>query len=345
MKLRKLDPNAGAVPPRPSSSGRLTVPLPLPPFSNRPPEAKQTESNSPIGTEATSNALESSGSIDRTLSIAVDLIDPHPIPPRTIYSDETILERAESLRTEGQLNPIHVMPNPKAPGRYIIIDGWTRVQACVRHRALPELRAEVHTDLNLDEAAWFGWQSNEGREQHCDYDRAVFFESLIREGMSQAEISRRSGYNKTAITMYRGFAKLPGEVIDYIVENPRKFGHRAAYELSRIFDATQSVRKTLAIALKFVTEDKSVGWVMTQAQAFVTPNKPKQPPPNKKVIRYANGSYKQTADVFSLNIKVAPEKRDAFAQALEKLLDDVAIQETATDSNETTATEPTSIDP
>src|SRR5450830_1742638 len=224
MKLRTLNPNAGA-PSRPSQTDRLSVPLPLPAFSNKPQEdARAVEDQPAISQVIPQTTGDNTPSSNRSLLIPVDLIDPHPTPPRTVYTDETLLERAESLRSEGQLNPIHVMPSPSSPGRYIIIDGWTRVQACQRHKALPELRAEVHPDLSLSEAAWFGWQSNEGREQHCDYDRAMFFEKLIAQGMTAAEVCRRSGYKTGTMTMYRAYARLPGEVIDAITENPLKFG-------------------------------------------------------------------------------------------------------------------------
>jgi len=56
----------------------------------------------------------------------------------------------EGLRAHGQLNPIHVYPSPREPGKYTIIDGHI-VADCAKKVGVPDLEAEVY--LDIDETA------------------------------------------------------------------------------------------------------------------------------------------------------------------------------------------------
>lgn len=261
----------------------------------------------------------------RTLDvIGVHLIDPNPLAPREVYTSQMIMDRAQDLRTQGQHDPIHVIPNPDAPGRFIICDGWTRVQACLVHKVLDGLLAEVHTGLALQEAAWFGYEQNEGRQQHCDFDRAMFYEKLIAKGMSASDVARRAKLDRSMMSFYRSYAKLPDDVLQIVRMHPAKFGSRVAYELNKLNENLGS-RKTVALATKFADEDQPVRWLQNQVQAHLHPTTNKVSAPLKHV-RYANGYYKQRETGFEVSIDVPEDKREVFAQALESLLDTVAVQ-------------------
>ena len=336
MKSRVLHPNPGndegAVPR--GTINKLTVPLPIPAFRNK-PRSELGPPPEPIG-EPLVHVQESPAATDQgsappgvrarpsageIIELPVDLIDPNPFAPREIYTPEMIWLRADNLRTQKQHDPIHVIPNPDAPGRYIIADGWTRTLACKTHGVFPTLKAIVHTGLTAEEAAWFGFESNEGREQHCDFDRAMFFEKLIAEGQSPTDVAERAKLSRSQMSMYRAFGKLPSEIIELIKARPAKFGHRVAYELSRIYEFS-GVRKAVAIAAKYSDEDHPHRWLINQVQAILHPSGRKQGQAVKH-IRYSNGYYKQSSEEFELAIKVAPEKRESFAAALEALLNTV----------------------
>ncbi|WP_240498628.1 ParB/RepB/Spo0J family partition protein [Thauera propionica] len=251
-------------------------------------------------------------------NIAVSLIDANPLAPREIYTPQMIRERAEALRTQGQHDPIHVIPNPDEPKRFIICDGWTRVQACRDHQVMHELLAEVHEGMSLEESAWFGYQQNEERQQHCDLDRAMFYERLIATGESAAEVSRRAGISKSQMTFYRSYSRLPSEVMDIIRESPDRFGATVAYHLERLCQ-NAGKRKAVALAARYAEENRPRSWLIAQVQGLIEAPAPRRPS-SAKQIRFANGFYKQRDDSFEVNIKVDPAKRDAFAQALEALL-------------------------
>lgn len=309
--------------PAPSKPARLEPPhIPFPSFSN---ERKGPATDNVTAITGDQNVVVEQIDSGRALrQISVLLIDPNPLAPREVYTSQMVLERAEDLRSQGQHDPIHVTPNPDAPGRYVICDGWTRVQACIEHKVLDSLLAEVHPDLSIKEAAWFGYEQNEGRQQHCDLDRAMFFAKQIGAGMAAAEVARRAKISKPMMSYFQAYTRLPDEVLEIIRNEPAKFGSLVAYNLARLNERC-GLRKTVALAGKYAAEDQPVRWLVNQVQAYLNPGEHKSSAPLKHV-RYANGFYKQRGDGFEVQINVAPEKREQFALALEELLDTVAVQ-------------------
>ena len=325
---------------RPSVEKRLELGVLLPSFSNKSAPAP-TDDVAPVTTVALPRSVaseslpsptpnEGTSPVGRQLiQISVHLIDPNPLAPREIYTPEMISARAEDLRDQGQHDPIHVIPNPGSPGRYIICDGWTRVQACTTHKVLESLLAQVH-DLTLTESAWFGYEQNEGRSQHTDFDRATFYEKLIAEGLSPKDLVQRAKIPFSTLSMYRAYAKLPDEILQLVRENPTKFGSRVAYALQRFYD-TVGLRRSLALATKFAAEDQPVRWLLNQVQA-ATGSQPRKVRESMKHLRFANGFYKQRAEEIELKLALPKDKLEAFSQALEALISTVAISEPSVDA-------------
>lgn len=312
----------------PKISGLLKTGAFIPTAPNRPladiPSFIKNKALTPSQENAENSPTEfqSNNNIRSTVELDVNLIDPNPLAPREVYTPEMILNRAEDLRSQGQHDPIHVIPNPEATGRFVICDGWTRVQACRVHKVKDTLLAEIHSELSLQESAWFGYEQNEGRQQHCDLDRAMFFEKLIRDGVSQTEVSRRAKLSKSMMTFYRAYSQLPDDVLQIIRAYPSKFGATQAYYLLKLHNSL-GIRKTVALAGKYSAEDQTHRWLVNQVQALLNPsNKEKIP---GKTIKYKNGTYKQSGDLFQLSITVPSEQREAFAQGLEKLLETATV--------------------
>lgn len=254
--------------------------------------------------------------------ISVDLIDPNPYAPRVVYTPEMILKIATGLREQGQNDAIHVIPNTEQAGRYIIADGWTRVQACRIHKVADHLWAQVHHGMTPMQAGVFGYRQNETRNSHTDYDRAMFFERLIESGMSPSEVADAYGITRQMIHLYRAFAKLPEELREVVRSHPQHFGPVAANELLKLANRA-GVNRAVTTAMQFVEEDRSVRWLVSRVHALTEARKDKGPALVKQV-RYANGYFKQRGDRIELSIEVPPELRDEFAAEVEALLAKVA---------------------
>lgn len=341
MKQRILRPNDDTAPATSSKpASRIVTPkMPLPPFvqgsretgaqagaeahsleitiEDKPPaDVREVETPSVTPEQASGRDLR---------YIPVQLIDPNPLAPREVYTPQMIRDRADALRDQGQHDPIHVIPNPEAPGRFVIADGWTRVQACVDHKVLDRLLAQVHSDLSMEDAAWFGYQQNEEREQHCDLDRAMFYAKMIQAGTPATVVAKRAGKSKPLMTHYTAIAKLPEPVLAIMREAPAKFGSNVGYQLYRIFEAKGQAR-AVTLAQRYKDEDQTVRWLVGQAEGILTPTHGK-PKTQTKNWRFENGYLKQRGDSIEMQVHVPPERREQFAAALETLLATVAIEQ------------------
>lgn len=322
MKTRKLSPG-----------------IPLPPFRAA---AGGSEEKSvvidKVAEEIGSQQIDSPssfGEADKTLiDLDVSLIDQNRFAPREVYTPEMILQRAESLRVR-QNDPIHVIPNPESPGRYIIADGWTRVLACRAHQARKTLLAKVHYGLTEEEAAWLGYEQNESRQQHCDYDRAMFYEKMIAQGLSINEIAQRAGITRQNIHLYRSFSKLPDEIKEIIKTHPSRFGALAAYNIFRLSEKC-GVRKAVNVALTFAEENRPVRWLTNYVETQLAESKRQGRADLIRHIRYDNGFLKQKGDKFEIVVKVPQEQIEHFAQEIERVLSPVvtASKSSSSDSDE-----------
>lgn len=81
------------------------------------------------------------------MELPIDVIDQFPKHPYKVKDDDDMLQLIESIKENGVITPIIVRPKPK--GRYEMISGHRRLQAC-RHLGHMTIRGQV---LELDKNA------------------------------------------------------------------------------------------------------------------------------------------------------------------------------------------------
>ncbi len=300
--------------------------VPVREFSNNPSTSSATVKTADVTSVVDGSKISGQSARD-IRELDIDLIDANKLAPREVYTREMIRLLADALADQGQHDPIHVVPNPDAPGRFIICDGWTRVQACREHGVLGgKLLAEIHHSLNLEESAWFGYQQNEGRNQHFDVDRGLFYAKLIEAGQSQTEIARRTNLSKSLMSFYLSYSKLPEPVLDLILDRPERFGATAAYHLAKFFLDNKNLAAILDLAQQFAVEGHSVRWLAAQTKLPVA-HQPTRPAPKIKTVIYTNGRYELSEGQCKLdfNLENVPlAMRSTFTIELEKLIAMVA---------------------
>lgn len=253
-------------------------------------------------------------------TIALELIDENPFAPREVYAPEVLRERAESLRANGQYEVIHVIPHPDKPERFIIADGWTRVTACRVHKVKDSLAAQVHHDLTPMAAAWLGYEHNESREQHCDLDRAFFFDKMYAQGLTQAEVAKKTGISQTQLSFYTAFRKLPEETLQIVRLNPERFPAYIAQNLAKVARKV-SEDKASSLASIFNSNGQSVNWMINQcAQLLDKEPRTSQKKKVGKIFRYSNGILRQEGGQFDLSLQIEEAHQEEFSKALEQLL-------------------------
>lgn len=249
-------------------------------------------------------------------------IDENQHAPRQQYSDSTILDLAASIKEKGQRDAIHVIPNPKKPGRYIVGDGWTRVQA-IRAKDLQELKvkAVIHNDLSEVDVAWFGYWQNEERNEHTDFDRATFYNKLREEGWTWDQLSARTGIPVGTLLPYGAYTKADPDILDLAKRYPKKVTVNVVSLLARMNEA-RGLDATLSLCRSFIENDETIRWLRDRVLVATDHKKTERKSSSVKFQRrYASGMFKQRTDgSIEVSGTIPQNKLEEFNAAMDRLL-------------------------
>ncbi|MBX9602500.1 MAG: ParB/RepB/Spo0J family partition protein [Bryobacteraceae bacterium] len=158
------------------------------------------------------------------MQLPLNVIQPNPVQPRTMFLPDKINELAQSIRVHGVLQPLIVRRNGDA---YQLVAGERRWRAA-KLAELAEVPVIVQ-DVADNELLELALIENIQREDLNPIEAAQAYERLIRElGLTQDELARRTGKDRTSITNTLRLLKLPTEVQILLVEHRISMGHARA---------------------------------------------------------------------------------------------------------------------
>ena len=163
---------------------------------------------------------------NRLFKISVKNIRPNPYQPRTEFDPVALNELKMSILENGLIQPITVRRAEN--DQYELISGERRLRACIDigYKEIPAYIIKVDTKeamlaLSLIE--------NIQREKLNPIEIANAYQRLMTEcNLSQDEIAKRVGKDRTTITNTIRLLKLPGLVQQSLVENKISAGHARA---------------------------------------------------------------------------------------------------------------------
>lgn len=161
---------------------------------------------------------------EQITELDLDLIDPNPHQPRTRYDENRLRELADSIRAHGLVQPIVVR---RRGLRYEIIAGERRWRAA-QLAGLLKVPAVVR-DVPDEQVLELSLIENIQREDLNPIEEAQAYQRLIEQlGLTQEEIARRVGRDRTSIANSLRLLRLPSEVQALIQERRISFGHAKA---------------------------------------------------------------------------------------------------------------------
>ncbi|MBD2700730.1 ParB/RepB/Spo0J family partition protein [Spirosoma sp. BT702] len=164
-------------------------------------------------------------SISTMTEIGLSQIEANPFQPRTRFDEEALQELADSIRTQGIIQPITVRQLGKE--RYQLIAGERRLQAS-KIAGLTHIPAYVRTanDQQMLEMALI---ENIQRENLNAIEIALSYQRLITEcSLKQEELGERVGKNRTTVNNYIRLLKLPPVIQASLRDNKISMGHARA---------------------------------------------------------------------------------------------------------------------
>lgn len=172
------------------------------------------------------------------LELPLSEIRVNPLQPRKSFDEEKIKALSESIENDGVLQPVVVR---QKGDRYELIMGERRLQAA-RLAGVPTIPAVVRSAEDVDSLR-LALVENLQRENLNPIEVAEAYRALIdRFGLSQSELSRLVGKDRSSVANTLRILGLPEEIRTFIAEGKISEGHaRALLALS-----TRSAQISLA---------------------------------------------------------------------------------------------------
>jgi len=162
---------------------------------------------------------------DRLTDLPVASLHPGRYQPRTQMNPEAIADLAESIKTQGVIQPI--LARPQGEGQYEIIAGERRWRAAQMAglETVPVLVREVRDDLALAMALI----ENIQREDLNPVEEAQGIQRLIGEfGMTHESAAAAVGRSRSGVTNLLRLLGLPKPVQDLMLHGKLDMGHGRA---------------------------------------------------------------------------------------------------------------------
>ena len=156
--------------------------------------------------------------------IDINLIKSNESQPRKSFDDEKIMELAESIKSNGIIQPLILR---KDKDEYIIVAGERRWRAA-KYIGIKEIPSVI-MDLTEKQILEISLIENIQREDLNSIEEAIAYKKLISDfDLTQEQLSKRIGKSRVAITNTMRLLNLSEDVQQYIIEGVISEGHGRA---------------------------------------------------------------------------------------------------------------------
>ena len=167
--------------------------------------------------------------------IAAENIKPHPENPRKELGDLT--ELSESIKKNGILQNLTVIPVEGEPAEYMTIIGHRRYAAGIQ-AGVTEFPCQIVENLTPREQMSIMLEENMQRNDLTIWEQANGFQMMLDLGETEESIAEKTGFSKTTVRHRLNIAKLNQKVLQ---EKEKDEGFQLSlkdlYELEKIQDA------------------------------------------------------------------------------------------------------------
>ena len=237
---------------------------------------------------------EQSPSTTGLANIPIDQISPNPYQPRKTFNEASIEELARSVREHGIVQPLVVTRS--GDHKYRLIAGERRFRAAQKAglRSVPAVVKELTQEGDALQIALI---ENIQREDLNPIEEAVAYHQLHEEfGLTQEEISRRVGKERSTVANFLRLIKLPDAVKKLLASGQLSMGH------ARALLAVESPKKQEQLAERVVKRNLNV----RQTEMLASPPNTAAKPQKEKDVFTRDAEDKLTR---SLRTKVEIDRR------------------------------------
>jgi ParB family chromosome partitioning protein len=153
--------------------------------------------------------------------VDVDKIVANKAQPRKIFKEKELLELSESIRENGVIQPILVV---EKEGKFEIVAGERRYRAS-RLAGLTKVPVIVKRATKKDVLVMSIIENVQRSDLNCVEEALAFFQLMNEFELTQEEVAKKIGKERSTIANYLRILKLPKDVIVSLQKELLSFGH------------------------------------------------------------------------------------------------------------------------
>lgn len=231
------------------------------------PVKKATAKKAPVKKKVSDSLPTPDGFVE----IPITSVEPNPYQPRREMQQERVEELAESIRSEGLLQPIVV--REVSPKKFQLIAGERRWRAC-QHLKLTRIPARI-VKASEASAAVIAMIENLQRENLNPVEESLGYASLMRDfDLTQEAVAERVGKPRSSVANALRLLQLEREVQGYLGKGLLSVGH------AKVLLGLEESEQQLMLARKIIERGISVRETERLVQA-IRSSKPGAPKPVK----------------------------------------------------------------
>ncbi|HLE11935.1 MAG: hypothetical protein A2504_06510 [Bdellovibrionales bacterium RIFOXYD12_FULL_39_22] len=172
----------------------------------------------------------------------------NPNQPRKIFKEKDLEELSNSIRENGIIQPLIVV---KKDDGYELIAGERRLRAA-RLAEIEQVPVVVKTVTDKDKMIMSIIENVQRADLNCVEEALAYFQLMDDFKLTQEEVAKKLGKERSSIANYLRILKLPREVIDMLQREQLSFGH------AKILAAMKEIDKTVRVANICASKNLSV---------------------------------------------------------------------------------------
>jgi ParB family chromosome partitioning protein len=182
------------------------------------------------------------------LELGIDQIEPNPTQPRKFFAEDKLEELAQSIRTNGLIQPLVVRRYGEG---FQLIAGERRWRAAQR-AGLMKVPCVIK-EVGEDEVLALSLIENIQREELNPIEEATAYKNLVEQlNVTQEEIARQVGKDRTSVANAMRLLKLPLDIQKMVEDEKLSMGH------ARALLAIDSEEKQIKLANQIVDQGLTV---------------------------------------------------------------------------------------
>lgn len=198
--------------------------------------------------------------------IVINEIKANPNQPRKIFKEKDLAELCESIKENGIIQPLVVV---KAEKGFELVAGERRLRAA-KMAGLEKVPAVIKKITEREKMVISIIENVQRSDLNCVEEALAYYQLMNEFDLTQEEVSKRLGKERSTIANFLRILKLPRPVIEQLQKEELSFGH------AKVLAGEKDREKCIRVANQAIAESLSIREVEKLLKKKVTEPKEKQ---------------------------------------------------------------------